>query len=94
MKRRVRITPLIDGGAMVGMKLDGQPYRFAGVRLHQSEATGNVSQLAVYATECFECREPFEVTIWTEAETFWPNRRCKACSKPGVPVVNRSARPC
>lgn len=93
MKRRIRITPWVEGESLVGLKLDGQGYRFKGVRFHRSEVTGNVSQLATYATECFECREPFEVMVSTEAETFWPNRRCKACSKPGVPVVNRSTRP-
>jgi hypothetical protein len=89
MKRRVKRYPWVEGSKLVGMKLDGQGYRFVGTRFYQSIATGKVSELGIYQTECPDCSATFDVMIRVEADTFEPNRRCPECVNPSVTIRSR-----
>lgn len=73
--------PLVEGNTIVGIALDGQVYRFVGLRIHE-KADGSVTELHGWVTDCPDCGTRFEI-MTIPLRRFQPNRRCKACAKPG-----------
>lgn len=84
MKRQVSRRPWIEGGAMVGMMIDGQCYRFLRAGVYVSERTGNAFDVAWYRTNCADCGMEMEVYVRTDAGRFYASRRCSACARPGL----------
>jgi hypothetical protein len=84
MKRRVLRQPWIEGGAMVGMLIDGQRYRFLKAGVHVNERTGEPCDVAWYRINCADCET--EMDIFTKVDSVWfhPSRRCSDCAQPGV----------
>jgi len=73
--------PWIENGACVGIKLDGQPYRYIRTGFYRSERTGNVTEVDYYSTQCLDCQAPLEFFEPSgNQDHFWPARRCKDCS--------------
>lgn len=86
MRKALNRTPWVEGGKLVGIKLDGQGYRFDRVGFYRSEVSGNVIEVEYYLTECASCRTPTEVFVRSGADQFSPSRRCSDCARPLVPV--------
>lgn len=84
MKQRVSRRPWIEGGAIVGMMIDAQRYRFLRVGVYVSERTGQASDVAWYRTACADCGTEFDLFIKTDAQQFYASRRCTDCARPGL----------
>jgi len=84
MKRQVSRRPWIEGGALVGMMIDGQGYRFLRAGVYVSERTGQPCDVAWYRTNCAECETEFELFVKTDAPIFYASRRCSDCARPGL----------
>lgn len=82
--KRVERAPWIEGGALVGMRVNEQTYRFVGVSFRQSRATGAMLEMARYETHCHDCGEPMIAEVSVDSPKFEPSRRCRECARPGV----------
>lgn len=63
----------------------GQRYDLAGIEPH-TRKDGSDTLLAVWASHCAKCGEPFTFRAPLRAGQFQPNRRCAAHKAPGVRV--------
>jgi hypothetical protein len=84
MKRKISRRPWIEGGAIVGMMIDGQRYRFLKAGLYVSKRTGNAFDVAWYLTNCADCETQIEVSVLVDAVKFYASRRCADCARPGL----------
>jgi hypothetical protein len=80
LKKFIKRSPWIEGGKLVGMKMDGQPYRFVRVGMYQGQ-TGNVSEVSFWECPCKECGNVFEAFVKLDDKAFQPSRRCGECIK-------------
>ena len=73
-----------------GMNIDyrGQHYRCEAIAPY-TRKDGKPSALAIIASECAKCGEPFTMTLPAAVEKFMPNRRCKLHKRPGIKVRQR-----
>ncbi|MEM1395912.1 MAG: hypothetical protein AAGH38_00495 [Pseudomonadota bacterium] len=81
-RKQIIRTPWIEDGVLVGLKLDGQPYRFVGVGFEkrQDESLVEVSR---WRSNCWECGVGIDVYAPLDREGFGLSRRCRDCASPG-----------
>lgn len=84
MANAIRLEALPSVGFAISVS--GQRYEFVGLKGYD-KADGSTGQLAVWATNCWDCDDPFEAAM--PLLDVAGSRRCPKCRKPGVPVSRR-----
>jgi hypothetical protein len=62
-------------------------------REHYARRDGRVTDLILWESHCGDCGARFIVKVPVGARRFEPNRRCRACKRPGVPARPSPERP-
>ena len=65
---------------------DGQVYHCIRIEPYTRLKDGGVTELAVWESECAQCRAPFRFRSPRQASKFVPNRRCSKHKRPGQRV--------